>query len=117
MICKEQEKIIYLAALRHWGIKTQTEIAQGEMGELTAAITQHFVQGKTPQSCVIEEIADVEIMAGQMRAYFGDRLIDEAKQKKLERLSGILKGHVRHPHFKESQGSAGEMGDVEHPHG
>ena len=89
---------IYQQAIDTWGIQSQVSMAQGECGELIAALTQFFVQGKTDRAKVIDEVADVEIMCSQLRCLFSDVEVDKRKAEKLERLQGILNGSVTHAH-------------------
>lgn len=92
------EKSIYKLALEHWGMSSQVSMAMGECGELIAALNQFFTQKKGTKEDVITEIADVEIMCAQLRIIVGSDLVDKEKEKKLERLRGILSGEIEHPH-------------------
>lgn len=92
------ETAIYKAALEKWGLATQAMMAMGECGELISELNAFFNQSKSSQENVIDEIADVEIMCGQLRQIFGSDKVDERKAFKLERLEGILTGSVDHPH-------------------
>ena len=55
------------------------------------AINKVRRRGAEAHPNLFEEIADVEIMCGQMREYFGDKKIDERKKEKLRRLEERLK--------------------------
>ena len=79
---------IYKAAINHFGWTSQTDMAVEECAELILAL-QHFVRGKASIEDVVNEIADVEIMCGQLRLLFLG--VDEAKKKKLKRLEELLK--------------------------
>jgi len=92
------EKDIYKKAIDKWGNMTQVLMAMGECGELIAELNAFFNQGKSTREAVINEIADVEIMCGQLRVMFSDDEVDLQKAKKLERLDGIISGIVKHPH-------------------
>lgn len=92
------EQEIYQAALDKWGRGVQMGMAMSEAGELTAALGRMAVQGRSNREEVIGELADMEIMLGQMRLLFGDEDIDAEKRRKLERLAGIINGSVEHPH-------------------
>lgn len=56
-----------------------------ECSELILAI-QRYRRNRCKAVDIEEEVADVEIMLGQMRALFGDTNIDEVKMYKLNRL-------------------------------
>lgn len=79
------EKAIYRRALDKWGPEAQLLKVAEECSELAAAVLQHL-QNRVPVHEVAEEIADVEIMLGQMRLYFGV-IVESKKQAKLERLA------------------------------
>lgn len=84
------EKAIYRRALDKWGPEAQLLKVTEECSELAAAVLQ-YLQGRVPVHEVAEEIADVEIMLGQMRLYFGV-IVESKKQAKLERLADRLGG-------------------------
>ncbi|KJZ10316.1 hypothetical protein TW85_20245 [Marinomonas sp. S3726] len=92
------ERKIYEQALKNWGATTQAVMAMGEMGELIAELNRCFIQGRDNTNEILGEIADVEIMIGQLRCIFGDEGIDTAKKNKLDRLERILAGSEDHPH-------------------
>lgn len=76
---------IYKAALEKWGVADQTSMAIEEMAECMVAIN-HAKRGRIAASSLASEIADVEIMMGQMRFLVGSELVDREKKKKLKRL-------------------------------
>ena len=82
------EKAIYRRALDKWGPEAQLLKVAEECSELAAAVLQ-YLQDRVPVHEVAEEIADVEIMLGQMRLYFGV-IVESKKQAKLERLADRL---------------------------
>lgn len=85
-------------AIDKWGPNVQAGITVGECGELIAALTRYFVQGRGNDEEVMGEIADVEIMCSQMRLIFNTNQIDNIKKVKLERLENIISGKTKHPH-------------------
>ena len=96
---EESEYIdVYQDAVDKWGVSTQVMMTMGECGELIAALNRVFNQGRNEIESVYEEIADVEIMLGQLRCIFGDDKIDKIKSDKINRLAGILDGTVSNPH-------------------
>ena len=80
---------LYLDALTKWGPQAQCDQCIEEMAELTVAI-RHRSRGKTADVC--GEIADVLIMAEQMRLLFGADAVDKIKADKLARLRRRLDG-------------------------
>jgi NTP pyrophosphatase (non-canonical NTP hydrolase) len=60
-----------------------------ECAELILAI-QHHRRNRNSLEAVAEEIADVEIMCGQLRLMVGNELVDKQKVAKLKRLSKRL---------------------------
>lgn len=82
---------LYLRALEAYGPRDQCDQCIEEMAELTVAI-RHRSRGKIPLMHVCEEIADVLIMAGQMRLLFGAEYVDSIKDRKLAKLERRLDG-------------------------
>lgn len=86
---QQYEKELYERALEVWGKTAQTGMFYEEMGELIVAmnkITRKSNGGTKAE--VIEEMADVEIMVGQMMLLFGisrDEVL-QIKEQKLQRL-------------------------------
>lgn len=79
-----------LVALRHYGNASQIDKAIEECDELSEAL-QHYQASKglvvraTCRRHVISEIADVLIMAHQMRLVFGEGNVDEMIAEKIKR--------------------------------
>lgn len=73
------------AALAHYGPERQMAKMTEECAELIVAL-HHFAGSKIRKESVIEEIADVLIMANQMRLLFGPAQVDAAIAYKVERL-------------------------------
>jgi len=78
---------IYKRALTNFGESKQIDMAIEECAELTLAL-QHNKRGRAAN--VITEIADVTIMAGQMRLLFGAEAVDAEIEEKLKRLEHRL---------------------------
>ena len=84
------EKAIYQKALNEWGVQAQITMVFEEMSELQKALCK-FLRGANNSQDVCEEIADVEIMLGQMKVLFGDEnTIENYKEQKLKRLEKRL---------------------------
>ena len=81
---------IYRKALRRWGPEAQTLMAVEEMSELQKELCK-AARGKQNKAEIAEEIADVQIMLGQMILLHdcADE-VEEQKARKLERLKGRL---------------------------
>ena len=80
---------LYEKAIEVWGIHAQLDMVQEECAELIVAVG-HLKRDRKLPEFVADEVADVEIMCGQMRVILGDRLVDEAVARKLKRLEGRL---------------------------
>lgn len=76
-------------ALQKWGNVPQMLMAVEEGAELSQALL-HFIRGRVSKLEVAEEIADVMIMAQQMRMIFGQDLVDQAVAQKMARLEERL---------------------------
>lgn len=80
---------IYDSAIEKWGHAAQFEQAVEECAELIAAI-KHYQRGKVSEQVVIEELADVLLMAGQMVHMLGEGAVREATQAKVDKLEKLL---------------------------
>lgn len=84
------EAIIGKAILK-FGAEKQTDKAIEEMSELIQALLKYRIkEGVNELINVHEEIADVEIMIGQLRCIYGDYQIDKWKKQKIKRLEKFL---------------------------
>lgn len=83
------EKEIYKKAMFIHGPENQREMLAEECSELAAAVNQ-FKRKRISVDDLCEEIADVEIMIGQMRVMYST-IIDKIKVNKLKRLEKRLK--------------------------
>ena len=91
------EQAIYEKALKLWGSDSQVKMLYEEMAELQKALCK-YDRKQTAENLINiqEEIADVEIMIGQMRVLFGNAGPDLIKVKKLKRLESLIQeGEVR----------------------
>lgn len=86
---EDLEKVIYERAIAAFGEAIQKVVAMEEMAELIQAISKSLREEKHN---IEEEIADVEIMLGQLREMIGidEELIREFKKEKLKRLDQML---------------------------
>ena len=80
---------LYEKVLTKYGRAHQLRMLQEECAETIVAVN-HVLRGREKENVLIEELADLEIMCGQMRLIYGSYNIDVAKIKKLDRLSASL---------------------------
>lgn len=85
--------LIYAEAVNKWGHNFQFDMLIEECAELIAAMNR-LKRGRSDLLPLMEEIADVEIMLGQMRCIFDPELIETVKRKKLIRLAERTGQHV-----------------------
>lgn len=83
---------LYARAIATWGERAQTDIAVEELAEAIVAI-QHWRRKRCNATFVAQEIADVLIVAEQMRLIVGADAVDAAKVEKLARLQRRLDDH------------------------
>ena len=91
------EKEYYKYFIDKFGIESQVLMAIEEMSELSNVLTKYlrFGEGSLDQKYkdnIIEELADVKNMIGQLSYYFGDNAVAETQKKKLERTIQRIKG-------------------------
>jgi NTP pyrophosphatase (non-canonical NTP hydrolase) len=80
------ESQILRDAIAKWGIDLQLHCVEEELAELIVAL-KHFRRSKATREQVIEEMADVYIMLGQLSMIMEcDSELLKAKEFKLERL-------------------------------
>lgn len=61
---------LYLQAINHWGKEAQMDMALEELDELSLAILHHR-RGKVGIPEIVDEMADVYIMLGQLEIILG----------------------------------------------
>lgn len=79
---------LYKMAIDNWGMNYQLTIAIEECSELIKSISKYKRTENAEK--VIEEIADVEIILGQLKEMFDDDKIYHEKMQKLNRLQYLL---------------------------
>lgn len=82
---------LYTSAIREWGKEAQMLMAIEECSELIQALTKVW-RGKHSKNNIEEEIADVEIMIGQLKIIFDADKVADWRMTKLERLHKLLHG-------------------------
>lgn len=80
---------IYQKTLELWGEKSQYDQAIEECAELIV-ILKHYIRGKTDAASVIDELADVYLMLGQLIYMFGEQSVQEAVMNKADLLKSLL---------------------------
>ena len=80
---------IYAKTISKWGEKAQYEQTVEECAELIASL-QHFARGKVDKETVINELADVFLMIGQLTYMFGEDQLSAAVEKKIAKLNLLL---------------------------
>jgi len=85
------QRKICLRAIDHFGVNHQKEKAVEELLELGTEI-MHDLDGRARMDAIREELADVIIMAEQLRIIYGGRAVDEWIENKLERLERRIAG-------------------------
>lgn len=89
-----KENEIMSKAIKKYGIRYQYIQTIEECAELSQALT-HFIRGKGSKEKIIDEIADVQLMARQLARIFGQAEVDKVINKKIRRLEKRLKDPFR----------------------
>ena len=76
---------LYKRAIALWGVVSQVNMAIEECSELIMAIC-HSRRDRATLIDVAEEIADVEIMCGQLRLIIREETVSRCKAEKLIRI-------------------------------
>ena len=80
---------IYARTISKWGEKAQYDQAIEECAELIVSL-QHFARGKADKATVVNELADVYLMVGQLTYMFGEDQLSESVEKKIAKLNLLL---------------------------
>ncbi len=80
---------LYAKTIDKWGEKAQYDQMIEESAELIATL-QHFARGKVSSEDVVDELADVFLMVGQLTYMFGEKELQEAVEKKISKLQLLL---------------------------
>ena len=89
----EPERRVLQRAIDEWGKENQTIVAIEELSELQKELTK-TLRGYDRTDGLIEEMADVYIMLGQIKLMYDitDKDVLTVADAKLQRLSRIMKG-------------------------
>jgi NTP pyrophosphatase (non-canonical NTP hydrolase) len=80
---------IYMKTIDKWGEEAQYDQMIEECAELIATL-QHFARGKVDRNDVVDELADVFLMVGQLTFMFGEERLHEAVENKIAKLKLLL---------------------------
>jgi len=80
---------IFREAVNKWGEEAQYDQMIEECAELIVAL-KHLKRGKIDRQEVINELADVTLMVGQLTWMLGEDEVNSAIQKKLQKLEKLL---------------------------
>lgn len=80
---------LYEFATETWGEEPQIDMVGEECSELATEVFRYW-RGRSDESDLADEAADVEIILEQLRVIIGDELVDSAKERKLNRLEKRL---------------------------
>lgn len=72
-------------AVDKWGIEAQADMAEEECAEFIAA-SKHHRRDKVPVEDVIDELADIRIMYEQLALFFGQDIVENRVNEKMNRL-------------------------------
>ena len=81
---------LYQQTMKKWGEQAQYDQAAEECAELIAAL-MHYRREKVDEQQVIDELADVTLMVGQLTWMFGEDRVEAAVERKREKLEGLLR--------------------------
>jgi NTP pyrophosphatase (non-canonical NTP hydrolase) len=86
----DKDTELYRCTLATWGEQAQHDQAVEECAELATALL-HYRRGKAGADRVIDEMADVILMLGQLRWMFGSEKVDRAVTRKRAKLEALLR--------------------------
>ena len=86
----DKQRSICLCAIDHYGIDHQEEKAKEELAELLTELSR-LQDGRTTKEKIVGELADVLVMAEQLRLIFGAADVDAEVERKLARLVRRMK--------------------------
>lgn len=80
---------VYRATLAKWGEEAQYDQMVEECAELIASL-KHFKRDKVGAETIIDELADVTLMVGQLTWMLGAEKVNLAIGRKLDKLRNLL---------------------------
>lgn len=94
MITLEDERRLYDLAMQTWGRPAQLLMLVEECAELSKAVCDKLRGRVTIDGPLMDEMADVKIMLGQVERLIDKEELERIRQAKLERLKTRLEKHV-----------------------
>jgi NTP pyrophosphatase (non-canonical NTP hydrolase) len=86
----EDRRKIYKKTIKQWGFKAQARMLQEECAELIVA-TSHFLRDREDGTMeLVQELADVYIMVGQIIEYMGPDTVEHVVNYKLKNVEDEL---------------------------
>lgn len=80
---------LYQATVQKWGVEAQYDQAVEECAELITSL-KHLRRGRIDETAVIDELADVYLMVGQLVFMLGEERVAAAVERKIGRLRELL---------------------------
>ena len=99
MIDEELEKELYRAAMKVWGPQPQMLMLVEECAELSTVLCHRIRGREVDEASLLDELADVSIMLGQISALVDSAELEKVRQHKLERLKRRLEKYVSPSEF------------------
>jgi NTP pyrophosphatase (non-canonical NTP hydrolase) len=84
---------LYTKTISKWGEKAQYDQMIEECAELIATL-QHFARGKVSEDVVVDELADVFLMVGQLTFMLGEERLMSAVDEKITKLQALIDEEV-----------------------
>lgn len=81
----DQDRETFQLAVEKWGIDAQADMAIEECAELIVEL-QHEKRGRSCHADVIDELADIRIMYGQLAEFYGREHVENRVSEKMDRL-------------------------------
>ncbi|OQY19315.1 MAG: antitoxin [Desulfobacteraceae bacterium 4572_35.1] len=80
---------LYQSTIDVWGEQAQYDQTAEECAELIAVL-MHYRRGKVDEQQVIDELADVILMTGQLKWMFGAERVEDAVRRKRCKLDELM---------------------------
>lgn len=84
-----EHRDIYQRAIQRWGEEAQHDQAIEECAELIIML-KHYRRARVDDEQVVQELADVFLMLGQLVFMFGEQRFTEAVATKIAKLNRLL---------------------------
>jgi len=84
-----EDSQLYQRTIEVWGEQAQYDQAAEECAELIAVL-MHYRREKVAEQQVIDELADVILMTGQLKWMFGAQRVEDAVKRKRAKLDELM---------------------------